>query len=236
MAYTKTNWQNDQGPAINDNNLNHIEEGIFNNDALLLVLLEVIGIDADTWVSTDTYSLGDIVIYQNRLYENITGNYTTTNPASDTTNWKKTTILVDSMAKINSNLIKQYFKNATNNSTTDGYSCDFINKLNTYSASPTEQRVGTWINGKPIYRKVISGSISSSTGTIQVPDLETLVKYYGNCTIAGGNDKRPFPFYELNTSGHLFDFSLFGDGYINYNSTWNVATYQITIEYTKTTD
>lgn len=95
MAYTKTTWQNDQAPAINATNLNKIEQGIFNNDALLSVLLEVIGIDADTWVSTDTYSLGDIVIYQNRLYENITGNYTTTNPASDTTNWQETTILVD---------------------------------------------------------------------------------------------------------------------------------------------
>lgn len=115
-----------------------------------------------------------------------------------------------------------------------GYSQEYVNKLVDYSN--TEQVVGVYVDGKPIYKKVISGSISSTTGSIQVPNLETLVRYYGNCTIAGGSDKRPFPFYELNTSGHLFDFSLFGNGYINYNSTWNVATYQITIEYTKTTD
>ena len=95
MAYTKTTWQNDQAPAINATNLNHIETGIFDNDALIKKVLEIIGIDADTWVSTDTYNEGDIVIYQNRLYKNITGNYTTTNPAEDTTNWEETTILVD---------------------------------------------------------------------------------------------------------------------------------------------
>ena len=94
MAYTKTTWQNDQAPAINATNLNKIEQGIFDNDALASKILEILGIDNDTWVSTDTYALGDVVVYQNRLYENITGNYTTTNPASDTTNWQEITILV----------------------------------------------------------------------------------------------------------------------------------------------
>lgn len=94
MSYVKTTWQNDQAPAINATNLNKIEQGIFDNDALASKILEILGIDNDTWVSTDTYSLGDVVVYQNRLYENITGNYTTTNPASDTTNWQEITILV----------------------------------------------------------------------------------------------------------------------------------------------
>lgn len=31
-------------------------------------------------------------------------------------------------------------------SSTDGYSCDYINELNTYST--TEQRIGTWIDRK----------------------------------------------------------------------------------------
>ena len=33
------------------------------------------------------------------------------------------------------------------------YSCDYINELNTYKT--TEQRIGTWIDGKPLYRKVV---------------------------------------------------------------------------------
>lgn len=33
MAYTKTTWVNNQEPAINADNLNKIEQGIFDNDA-----------------------------------------------------------------------------------------------------------------------------------------------------------------------------------------------------------
>lgn len=32
MAYTKTNWVNEGPPAIDADNLNHIEDGIYNND------------------------------------------------------------------------------------------------------------------------------------------------------------------------------------------------------------
>lgn len=37
-------------------------------------------------------------------------------------------------------------------STTDSYSCNYVNSINTYSTD--EIRIGTWIDGKPIYRKV----------------------------------------------------------------------------------
>lgn len=93
MSYTKTNWQNDQAPAINATNLNKIENGIFNNDAIITSIMTTLGINATTWVSTNTYVEGDSVVYNNKLYKNITGNYTTTNPAEDTTNWQETTLL-----------------------------------------------------------------------------------------------------------------------------------------------
>lgn len=90
MAYNKTNWQNDQAPAINATNLNKIEQGIFNNDALLSSIMNTLGIDTQTWVSTDSYVEGQVVVYNNQLYKNITGNYTTTPPDEDTTNWSLT--------------------------------------------------------------------------------------------------------------------------------------------------
>lgn len=93
MSYTKTNWVNDQAPAINATNLNKIENGIFNNDAIITSIMTTLGINATTWVSTNTYVEGDSVVYNNKLYKNITGNYTTTNPESDTTNWQETTLL-----------------------------------------------------------------------------------------------------------------------------------------------
>lgn len=36
-------------------------------------------------------------------------------------------------------------------SNTDTYSCNQVNKLNSYST--TEQRIGTWIDGRPLYQK-----------------------------------------------------------------------------------
>ena len=93
MSYVKTNWQNDQAPAINATNLNKIENGIFNNDAIITSIMTTLGINATTWVSTNTYVEGDSVVYNNKLYKNISGNYTTTNPESDTTNWQETTLL-----------------------------------------------------------------------------------------------------------------------------------------------
>lgn len=93
MTYTKTNWVNDQAPAINATNLNKIENGIFNNDAIITSIMTTLGINATTWVSTNTYVEGDSVVYNNKLYKNISGNYTTTNPAEDTTNWQETTLL-----------------------------------------------------------------------------------------------------------------------------------------------
>lgn len=93
MSYTRTNWQNDQAPAINATNLNKIENGIFNNDAIITSIMTTLGINSTTWVSTNTYVEGDSVVYNNKLYKNITGDYTTTSPDEDTTNWQETTLL-----------------------------------------------------------------------------------------------------------------------------------------------
>ena len=41
-------------------------------------------------------------------------------------------------------------------STTDTYSCNYINKARLEEYSTTEKIIGTWIDGKPLYRKVLS--------------------------------------------------------------------------------
>lgn len=41
-------------------------------------------------------------------------------------------------------------------STTDSYSCNYVNEINDkFNYTQEEQRIGTWIDGKPIYRKVV---------------------------------------------------------------------------------
>ena len=42
--------------------------------------------------------------------------------------------------------------NGYSTSSRDSYSCNYVNNINTYSND--EIRIGTWIDGKPIYRKV----------------------------------------------------------------------------------
>lgn len=55
--------------------------------------------------------------------------------------------------------------NTQSNSQTDTYSCDYINKLNTYSAE--EKIIGTWFD-KPLYRKIINTNAVSSTDWTEI--------------------------------------------------------------------
>lgn len=57
-------------------------------------ILQILGMKTTTWSSSDTYSVGDIVVYNSKLYENLTGANSGV-PSSDTTNWQLTSILVE---------------------------------------------------------------------------------------------------------------------------------------------
>ncbi len=129
MSYTKTTWQNDQAPAINATNLNKIEQGIYDNDVNISGINETLGVDTNTWIGTTAYGEGDIVIYNDKIYQNISGTSTTTNPAEDTTNWDEITIFdTDS---INDDLIDKtkFINNSSTNSGVKTYSCNYINDL-----------------------------------------------------------------------------------------------------------
>lgn len=67
MAYTKTNWNNNTAPYINNTNLNHIEQGIYDNDTAITKTTNVIGYDE--YDSTSTYNVGDYCIYNNMLFK-----------------------------------------------------------------------------------------------------------------------------------------------------------------------
>ena len=106
--------------------------------------------------------------------------------------------------------------------------------------STEEQVVGTWIDGKPIYRKVIDfGALPNST-LKQVPhgisDIDAIVSLNG-VTFAKNKTATPIPYVytdSINTVSLFLEgtnvcIQTFGDktSYIN--------TY-VTLEYTKTTD
>ena len=120
-------------------------------------------------------------------------------------------------------------------SQTDVYSCDYINKLNTYSTE--EQVIGTY-NDKPLYRKVITGTTSSAYYTVLIPNFqfETVVRAEGWV----GNDEGG-----MAIGGYLSDDWYCGFHYDNannlviYHGTASLVRnkpFNATIDYTKITD
>ena len=114
-----------------------------------------------------------------------------------------------------------------------------VDDPNVYST--TEKRVGTWIDGKPIYRKCVSGTTPNNSTTDLVLNVDTLVNF--NIIVLRTNNNQWHPvtsamtgfdqnhacpvYYVISTTR----VSLF----IN-NSAYADQPYKGWVEYTKTTD
>lgn len=117
--------------------------------------------------------------------------------------------------------------------------------------STEEQRIGTWIDGKPLYQKTILGTTNTSHGgtiptlefdyTIQVQSYECRMTYsslyaFFMDSASGGNDWWvTSSIYPPNSpTGHVPGLYIqWGSAVNNYA---NPLTYLLTIKYTKTTD
>lgn len=135
--------------------------------------------------------------------------------------------------------------NSYTESNTDAYSCDYVNeKLNAIELFSTkEQRIGTWIDGKPLYRKTITQVGLSSNTNLSVPhnieNQETIWVDVANSFIH--SPQRTVTLPEVGYAGNLTDKTdvyvegdnvhLYSNG--GWGSTW---TFVITLKYTKTTD
>ena len=102
--------------------------------------------------------------------------------------------------------------------------------------STTEKIVGTWIDGKPIWQKSVSGTLSSSTSwtnLFAVANLDNLIGCSGCLTLPEGN-KIEIPWSTIDYYVAL----QYYNGYIRYLTTggsWiNNSPCTVTIQYTKT--
>lgn len=124
--------------------------------------------------------------------------------------------------------------NTHSDSQTDVYACDYINKLNTYSTE--EVRIGTWADGKPLYRKSFIGSYTNDD--VLIENIDTLVNAYGTMLIQGID--RLIPYYEYYNSKHYTARLQLLNNKISIlalsASTGVTTSGKFTIEYTKTTD
>lgn len=118
-----------------------------------------------------------------------------------------------------------------------------LDKMSNYSTN--EQIIGTWIDGKPLYRKVITGNINGQGDTIlntNISGLDTVVKAYG--VFKTGND------FQL-LSGYIWDVAQTSNPYVSVIMNINSSTLKtrlnrwsssgtfpafVIVEYTKTTD
>ena len=108
--------------------------------------------------------------------------------------------------------------------------------------SKDELRIGTWINGKPLYRKTIEFNITktgtniSSGVSLSGLNIDAITKVEGIGLRSDGGTVVT-PHYE--SSSYYFMIKA-GPTYINYNFNWsglsNFTKAQVTLYYTKTTD
>lgn len=108
-----------------------------------------------------------------------------------------------------------------------------VDKMSTYSTE--EQVIGTWIDGKPIYRRYIEVDCNTSGDTTYThnSNIDNLVNIYGQCIIANQTIKRILPY--ISNSGN-FKFSSYDNQTITFTSSWDNSKFFGVIEYTKTTD
>lgn len=102
--------------------------------------------------------------------------------------------------------------------------------------SENEQQIGTWIDGKPIYRKVITytGDIKEGNNEFKhgIQNLELIVDAKMKCL----SDKVIFPYAIRNVCTNIdrYDdtkFTVWSTG-----DSWSSRTWAFILEYTKTTD
>jgi len=115
------------------------------------------------------------------------------------------------------------------------YEEELAKDSSTYSTEET--KIGTWIDGKTIYRKVINGTIPNSASIVQIAlTADTLIKDDISYISSSG--------FKVNR-GHTeegivqFDSTLNPNGNLYFSTLSNDAkgkTYTLIVEYTKTTD
>jgi hypothetical protein len=111
-----------------------------------------------------------------------------------------------------------------------------------FSYSTTETLTGgTWIDGKPIYRKVIQGTTSATVGAGGASMVGTAISGFSELVSLKANVKSgSLTFADAYTDPDNFGFSVYMNGGAVFNQVWNATFTEkpITaiVEYTKGTD
>lgn len=145
-------------------------------------------------------------------------------------------------AKQSSGIVATVVDGLNSTSTTNALSANQGRNITTYST--TETRVGTWIDGKPIYRKVINfGNLPNSTYkriSHNIDNIETIINIGGYATEVGISTKNFYPL-PLQYKGEDSDYNaevVANNTYVTISASKDRSNYvaYVILEYTKTTD
>lgn len=165
-------------------------------------ILQLMGLLTDTYSTSTSYVSGDRVIHNNQIYECISS----TSGAWDSTKWSLVPLFYNQI--INSSLLRDNY--STNETLTSK----------------------VWINGKPIYRKVINmGNLNNATGKSVNHGISNMDKTVGIMGIADNGST-----YVLGAGFN--DEIYWTKTAVIWNTKTNRTTYTayVVLEYTKTTD
>ena len=168
-------------PAINkvrDVDMNEIKTSA--ND-----LYDALGLGTDTFSTSTSYVVGDLVIYNGMIYKCITATSGAWNPA----NWSLVPIFVD--ANINDEIKEMLFENEHSDSTTEGYSANYVN--NQISSLKSMGKTVTLNNEWRNAFKPTAGNLTTvipiknptrTAPTLNITSAEVYIGGWTSCTVA----------------------------------------------------
>lgn len=116
------------------------------------------------------------------------------------------------------------------------------NGIPTHHYSESEQVIGTWVNGKPLYEKILHVTAAITNGSTQVyhyiSNLGDVISISGRCRYNSTSEMLPIPYVSSNSNYFIqignvdsTKFTIYpGSGFTSLNDVY------ITLQYTKSTD
>lgn len=213
-----------------------VDTKISNSEEVLIGSDSGIKASHELWVDTS-----DVTPYVN---SEISNDYGTAQNIGYSQNYSNTTFATKDLATMSANglmssadfskLSAMAINNTYGTSSTEGYSQNYINTLNTYPSNET--RVGTWYNGKPIYRRVyVYDNTTPNQNAYSIAEPSNVEHYVKLDLIQQDQDNSWIQPYFWNSTDYLRIFRS-NNGIQGRTSKTGNYTHYITVEYTKTTD
>lgn len=195
---------------------------------------------ADNKITITNLTLNNLIPYQQsgKFYLKVSDLLTTSNENKDIAVGIYTFAKSDRKVRINGTL-----EIADSNGQNRVNVMNYIDSKNTYSTS--EIKIGTWIDNKPLYRKVVAYTNSSTIGQSGQSTIVNIAHNISNLGIVWlekgfTSDGRDIPFFNgTNSLSNGVCVPVINDTNIQLrivNNTWGTRTWYFILRYTKTTD